>query len=61
MLAQGFSPAPGIPADFNVDDIIAKLLEVRGCRPGKLVNLTEGEITGYFESHCSRCEIYWHC
>jgi len=35
-----------IPPDWNVDDIISKLLEVRGSRPGKLVNLTEGEIRG---------------
>jgi serine/threonine-protein phosphatase PP1 catalytic subunit len=30
--------------EINVDSIIAKLLEVRGQRPGKAVNLTEQEI-----------------
>ena len=30
---------------FDVDVIIDKLLEVRGARPGKQVNLTEQEIT----------------
>lgn len=29
-----------------VDRIIEKLLEVRGCKPGKQVNLTEAEIKG---------------
>jgi len=28
----------------DVDDIIGKLLEVRGSRPGKQVNLSEAEI-----------------
>lgn len=28
----------------NIDSIIDKLLEVRGCRPGKQVNLTESEV-----------------
>ncbi|KAJ4455076.1 putative Serine/threonine-protein phosphatase PP1-gamma catalytic subunit [Paratrimastix pyriformis] len=37
---------PLIPPDWDVDVIISKLLEVRGSRPGKLVNLTEGEIRG---------------
>eukprot|EP00041_Stephanoeca_diplocostata_P007039 m.97290 g.97290 ORF g.97290 m.97290 type:complete len:322 (-) comp16694_c0_seq1:89-1054(-) len=31
--------------DIDVDDIIARLLEVRGCRPGKTVGLLEAEIT----------------
>jgi len=30
--------------DIDVDNIISRLLEVRGCRPGKTVNLSEGEI-----------------
>ena len=30
----------------DVDDVIAKLLEVRGSRPGKQVNLSEAEIRG---------------
>jgi len=29
---------------FDIDDIIARLLEVRGSRPGKTVNLTESEL-----------------
>eukprot|EP01002_Notosolenus_urceolatus_P003503 NODE_1923_length_1250_cov_45.830142_g1593_i0.p2 GENE.NODE_1923_length_1250_cov_45.830142_g1593_i0~~NODE_1923_length_1250_cov_45.830142_g1593_i0.p2 ORF type:complete len:307 (+),score=116.39 NODE_1923_length_1250_cov_45.830142_g1593_i0:207-1127(+) len=33
-------------ADVDVDSIITKLLEVRGCRPGKPVTLTENEIKG---------------
>lgn len=32
--------------ELNVDNIIDKLLEVRGCRPGKQVNLTEQEVRG---------------
>ena len=31
---------------INVDSIIARLLEVRGSRPGKAVQLTEAEIRG---------------
>lgn len=31
---------------IDVDSIIDKLLNVRGARPGKQVNLTEGEIRG---------------
>jgi len=38
------SSAPSGQTD--VDDVIAKLLEVRGSRPGKQVNLTEAEIRG---------------
>lgn len=30
--------------DVDIDRIIEKLLEVRGCKPGKQVNLTENEI-----------------
>ena len=33
-------------SSFDVDDVITKLLEVRGSRPGKQVNLTETEIRG---------------
>ena len=33
-------------ADLDVDDVITKLLEVRGSRPGKQVNLSEAEIRG---------------
>jgi len=32
------------PPDLDVDAVIDKLLEVRGNRPGKLVNLTEQEV-----------------
>ena len=32
--------------DIDIDKIIEKLLEVRGCKPGKQVNLTDGEIKG---------------
>mmetsp|Transcript_115296 Transcript_115296/g.200750 ORF Transcript_115296/g.200750 Transcript_115296/m.200750 type:complete len:305 (-) Transcript_115296:304-1218(-) len=32
--------------EVDVDTIIGKLLEVRGCRPGKQVNLSEPEIKG---------------
>ena len=30
--------------EVGIDDIIEKLLEVRGCKPGKQVNLSETEI-----------------
>ena len=30
-------------SSFDVDDVITKLLEVRGSRPGKQVNLAETE------------------
>ena len=30
--------------EINIDQIIEKLLDVRGCKPGKKVNLTESEI-----------------
>ena len=32
--------------NLDVDKIIDKLLNVRGSKPGKLVNLTEAEIRG---------------
>ncbi|UYV74818.1 PPP1CB [Cordylochernes scorpioides] len=32
--------------ELNVDSIISRLLEVRGCRPGKTVQLTEAEVRG---------------
>ncbi|CAF5127429.1 unnamed protein product, partial [Rotaria magnacalcarata] len=32
--------------ELNVDNLIARLLEVRGCRPGKIVQMTEGEVRG---------------
>ena len=31
---------------INIDSIISRLLEVRGSRPGKAVQLTEAEIRG---------------
>ena len=31
---------------FNVDQILEKLLSVRGAQPGKMVELTEAQITG---------------
>ena len=33
-------------AELNIDSIIARLLEVRGCRPGKIVQMSEGEVRG---------------
>ncbi|XP_029107204.1 serine/threonine-protein phosphatase PP1-beta catalytic subunit-like isoform X2 [Scleropages formosus] len=32
--------------ELNVDSIISRLLEVRGCRPGKIVQMTEAEVRG---------------
>ena len=32
--------------DIDIDKIISKLLAVRGCKPGKQINLTEQEIRG---------------
>ena len=32
--------------NIDINQIIDKLLEVRGCRPGKQVNLTEQEVRG---------------
>ena len=32
--------------ELNIDKIISKLLEVRGQKPGKLVSLSEKEISG---------------
>ena len=43
MAAQSSAPAV---VNFNVEDVIAKLLDVRGSRPGKQVNLQEAEIRG---------------
>ena len=40
------SSSSAAAAASDVDDVIAKLLEVRGSRPGKQVNLTEAEIRG---------------
>ena len=44
------------PPDLDVDAVIDKLLEVRGNRPGKLVNLTEQEVRSLCrrerETHC---------
>ena len=34
--------------DLNVDSLIARLLEVRGCRPGKVVQMTEAEVRSVF-------------
>ncbi|KAL0967627.1 hypothetical protein UPYG_G00254660 [Umbra pygmaea] len=33
-------------SELNVDSIISRLLEVRGCRPGKIVQMTEAEVRG---------------
>ena len=32
--------------EIDIDKIISKLLEVRGSKPGKQINLTETEIRG---------------
>ncbi|CAG5136737.1 unnamed protein product, partial [Candidula unifasciata] len=32
--------------ELNVDSLISRLLEVRGCRPGKTVQMTEAEVRG---------------
>lgn len=57
--ANGLQPAPlganagnssaniVAPGDVDVDTIINRLLEVRGSRPGKQVNLAEAEIRYY--------------
>jgi serine/threonine-protein phosphatase PP1 catalytic subunit len=34
---------------FDIDSIIERLVEVKDCRPGKLVNLAEFEILGLLE------------
>ncbi|KAL3172939.1 hypothetical protein MRX96_012683 [Rhipicephalus microplus] len=34
------------PARLNIDSLLERLLEVRGCRPGKNVQLSENEIRG---------------
>ena len=45
MSASASSAAPAeVSSSTGIDGIIAKLLEVRGSRPGKQVNLTEAEI-----------------
>ncbi|KAL7861466.1 hypothetical protein SRHO_G00129070 [Serrasalmus rhombeus] len=33
-------------SELNVDSLISRLLEVRGCRPGKIVQMTEAEVRG---------------
>uniref|UniRef100_A0AAQ4S8Q0 Serine/threonine-protein phosphatase n=1 Tax=Gasterosteus aculeatus aculeatus TaxID=481459 RepID=A0AAQ4S8Q0_GASAC len=33
-------------SELNVDSLISRLLEVRGCRPGKVVQMTEAEVRG---------------
>ena len=30
--------------ELNVDSLVSRLLEVRGCRPGKTVQMTEAEV-----------------
>jgi serine/threonine-protein phosphatase PP1 catalytic subunit len=32
--------------ELDVDNLITRLLEVRGCRPGKPVQMTEAEVRG---------------
>ncbi|XP_010792409.1 serine/threonine-protein phosphatase PP1-beta catalytic subunit-like [Notothenia coriiceps] len=32
--------------ELNVDSLISRLLEVRGCRPGKIVQMSESEVRG---------------
>uniref|UniRef100_A0A4W5QGB0 protein-serine/threonine phosphatase n=1 Tax=Hucho hucho TaxID=62062 RepID=A0A4W5QGB0_9TELE len=32
--------------ELDVDSLIARLLEVRGCRPGKIVQMSEAEVRG---------------
>ncbi|KAF6739164.1 Serine/threonine-protein phosphatase PP1-beta catalytic subunit [Oryzias melastigma] len=32
--------------ELDVDSLISRLLEVRGCRPGKIVQMTEAEVRG---------------
>lgn len=44
--SAGPTAAGSSAADLDVDAIIAKLLEVRGSRPGKQVNLAESDIRG---------------
>lgn len=41
---SGATSGPELTATNGIDGIISKLLEVRGSRPGKQVNLTEAEI-----------------
>ena len=40
------SAGPSQPSNIDVDAIISQLLEVRGSRPGKQVNLSESDIRG---------------
>ena len=42
---------------FNVDQILEKLLSVRGAQPGKMVELTEAQITGWEHPQCSQKKI----
>ena len=48
MTSAAAEPATGSGTESatGIDEVIAKLLEVRGSRPGKQVNLTEAEIRG---------------
>ncbi|KAI3367601.1 hypothetical protein L3Q82_026443 [Scortum barcoo] len=51
---QGASELPALyhinlkmaEGELNVDSLISRLLEVRGCRPGKIVQMTEAEVRG---------------
>ena len=45
-LFQAFQIEMSETDKINVDSIISRLLEVRGSRPGKAVQLTEAEIRG---------------
>ena len=38
------APSPSLPTDPNIDDIISRLRSVQSERPGRAVNLGEGEI-----------------
>ena len=40
---------------FNVEDLLSRLLEVRGGRPGRQVSMTEHEI----KSLCTEQSIKW--
>lgn len=46
MASSSASAATSQAAELDVDNVIAKLLEVRGSRPGRQVNLSEAEIRG---------------
>ncbi|MBZ3889826.1 Serine/threonine-protein phosphatase PP1-beta catalytic subunit [Sciurus carolinensis] len=44
-----------VDGELNVDSLITPLLEVQGCRPGKIVQMTEAEVRGL----CIKsCEIF---